>query len=53
MIMKRRQVELADGRYLVYYTFDDARDEAARPEVDEPKTRTASESPAENGSRDV
>ncbi len=33
-MMQRRQITLADGRYLIFYTFtDDAHTEAAQPEA--------------------
>ncbi len=39
--MKKRQVLLEDGRYLIYYTFEDdaAQSDASAPESEPPRER--------------
>jgi len=49
--MHKRRTTLADGRYLIYYTFGDERPAARRSEEDESKRGPGAEAEAEEERR--
>ena len=44
LAMKKRQIQLADGRYMIFYTFD-ATSEGERPSAEQPQAEFPQQSP--------